>query len=153
MMKKKTMSYVMTGALSFTIWNGVASSPAQAASPQLIKVQTAPSVTRAGTRDFADVMAEQAAALGVYNEADDLETTAQKVRTAKLERQVEALGIDTAGKTEKVLRMEVKKAHEALVHTTADRLGIQRDGLRTRDIISAIAEVNKAEAEPLKGFY
>lgn len=153
MMKKKTMSYVMTGALSFTIWNGAASSPAQAASPQMIKVQTAPSVARAGTRDFADVMAEQAVALGVYNEADDLETTAQKVRQAKLERQAEALGIDTVGKTEKVLRIEVKKAHEALVHTAADRLGIQRDGLRTRDIISAIAEVNKAEAEQLKGFY
>ncbi|MCI2252891.1 hypothetical protein L2D08_00770 [Domibacillus sp. PGB-M46] len=153
-MKKKTMSYVMTGALSITILSGVSSSPAQAASPQLIKEQTTSSVARTGTRNFADIIADQAMALGVYNEHDDLETVAKKVRLAKLQRQAEALHLDTAGKDEKTLRLQVKKAHKAYVHNVADQFGIQTtEGQRTKEIIAAIAEVNKTAAEQLNGFY
>ncbi|WP_046174320.1 hypothetical protein [Domibacillus indicus] len=152
-MKKKTMSYVMTGALSITILSGVSSSPVQAASPQLIKEQAALPVTRSGTKNFADVIAEQAAALGIHIEGDDLETAARKVRLAKLQNQAAALGIETAGKEEKALRLEVKKTHEAHVHTVADYFGIQTDGQRTKDIIAAISEINPAAGEQLNGFY
>ncbi|MCP3761072.1 hypothetical protein NLX67_01515 [Domibacillus sp. A3M-37] len=152
-MKKKTMSYVMTGALSITILSGVSSSPAQAASPQLIKEQAAPSVTRTGTKNFADVIADQAAALGIHIEGDDLETAAKKVRLAKLQHQAAALGIKTDGKEEKALRLEVKKVHETYVHNAAGYFGIETDGQRTKDLITAISEVNSEAAEQLNGFY
>ena len=152
-MKKKTMSYVMTGALSITILSGVPSSPAQAASPLLIKEQAAPSVTRTGTKNFADVITDQAEALGIHIKGDDLETAAKKVRLAKLRKQADALGIHTEGKEEKTLRLEVKKVHETYVHNVADYFGIDTDGQRTKDLIAAISDVNPAAAQQLNGFY
>ncbi|WP_050179981.1 hypothetical protein [Domibacillus robiginosus] len=152
-MKKKTMSYVMTGALSFTILSSVPSSPAQAASPQLTKIQTAPSVARAGTKKFTDVIAAQAAEYGLHIEGDDLETAAKKVRMAKLQSLAEKLNINTDGKTEKALRLEVKETHKTAVYKAADRFGIETDGQRTKEIIAAIAKVNGAAAEQLNGFY
>lgn len=152
-MKKKTMSYVMTSALSITILSGVHSSPAQAASPPLIKEQAAPSVARTGTKNFADVLADQAAALGIHIEGDDLETAAKKVRLAKLQNQAAALGIKTDGKDEKTLRLEVKKSHEAHVHNVADYFGIETTGQRTKDLIAAISNINPEAAEQLNGFY
>jgi hypothetical protein len=152
-MKKKTMSYVMTGALSITILSGVSSSPAQAAFPQLIKEQAAPSVTRTGTKNFADVIAEQAAALGINIEGDDLETSSKKVRQAKLQNQAAALNIEKEGKDEKTLRLEVKKAHETNVYKAADDLGVDTDGKRLKDIITSISDVNPEAAAQLNGFY
>ncbi|OLN23909.1 hypothetical protein BTO30_00305 [Domibacillus antri] len=152
-MKKKTMSYVMTGALSITILSGVHSSPAQAASPQMIKEQAAPSVTRAGTKNFADVIADQAAALGLNIEGDDLETAAKKVRLAKLHQQAAALNIKTDGKDENTIRLEVKKAHETNVFNMADYYGIATDGKRTKDLINEIAAISPQAAAQLNGFY
>lgn len=152
-MKKKTMSYVMTGALSITILSGVPSSPAQAASPQLIKEQVAPSVTRTGMKNFADVIAEQASTLGINIKGDNLEIAAKKVRLAKLQNQAAALNIQTDGKDEKTIRLEVKKAHERNVYNTAAHFGINTEGKRLRDIISSISDVNPEAAGQLNGFY
>lgn len=152
-MKKKTMSYVMTGALSITILSGVPSSPAQAASPQLIKEQVAPSVTRTGTKNFADVIEEQALALGINIEGDDLEKAAKKVRLAKLHNQAEALKIETDGKDEKTIRLEVKKAHEMNVYSAADTLGVNTSGKRLKEIIASISDVNPEAGVQLNGFY
>lgn len=153
MMKKKTMSYVMTGALSITILSGVPSSPAQAASPQLIKEQAAPAVTRSGTKSFAEVIADQAAALGIHIEGDDLETAAKKVRLAKLQKQADYYGIETDNKEEKALRLQIKRAHEVDVHNMADYFGIETEGQRVKEIIASIADVNPEAAQQLNGFY
>lgn len=154
-MKKKTMSYVMSGALSITILSAVSSSPAFGASPQLAREQAALSVTRTGTgtKNFTDVLAEQAAALGLSIDGDDIETAAKKVRLAKLSNQAAALGIDPTDKKEKVLRLEVKKAHEAEVYKWAHKLNIQTKGRRLKEIISAISRKNAQAAAQLHGFY
>ncbi|OKL36239.1 hypothetical protein [Domibacillus mangrovi] len=152
-MKKKTMSYVMTGALSITILSGVPSSPAQAASPHLIKEQAAPTVIRTGTKNFADVIEEQALALGINIKGDDLEIAAKKVRLAKLHNQAAALNIETDGKKEKTIRLEVKKAHEMNVYNAAGNLGVETDGKRLKDIIASISDINPEAAAQLNGFY
>ncbi|OMP68208.1 hypothetical protein [Domibacillus epiphyticus] len=152
-MKKKTMSYVMTGALSITIFSGVHSSPAHAASPQLIKEQTASSVTRTGTKNFSDVIAKQAAALGINIDGDDLETAAKKVRVTKLHNQARSLNIETKDKDEKLLRHEVKHAHEINVYDTANFFGIETAGKRIKDIIDEISHISPEAASQLNGFY
>ncbi len=152
-MKKKTMSYMMTGALSITILSGVSSSPAEAASPQFIREQATASISRTKTKNFADVVAEQAAALGVSINGDSLETAARKVRLAKLNKQAAALGIETADQDEKTLRLYVKKAHEINVYNLADYYGVETEGRRLKDIIADIAAISPESAAQLTGFY
>lgn len=146
-MKKKTMSYVMTGALSISILSSVPTSPVQAQAPQLLKESAAQMTARTGARSFSDVLKEQAAALGVDIEGDDLETAAAKVRQAKLFKQALILNIDPNGKTDRALRKEIAQTYKERVQQAAADLGIHTNGLRSKEIISAIGSADPAAAE------
>ncbi|GLY09414.1 hypothetical protein [Bacillus badius] len=116
-MKKKTMSYVMSGALSIGI---LGSAPSMtAAGPATTKAEMTSYKYKEGQqikpiKDFSDVMREQAEALGIHSENKDIETLAKEVREAKVQQQAAAFGIDTANKDFHTLKQEIRKAQQSL---------------------------------------
>ncbi len=115
-MKKKTMSYVMSGALSISI---LSLSPSiSAASPVVSKSQTASYKYGENNqikpiRSFSDIILEQAEDFGIDPEGKDFETLAGEVRQAKLIRQADHLGIVTSGKDLETLRDDIRNAQRA----------------------------------------
>lgn len=116
-MKKKTMSYVMSGALSIGI---LGSSPSMtAAGPATTNTEMTSYKYRDGQqikpiRDFSDVIREQAQSFGINIKDKDIETLAKEVREEKLKQQAAALGINTWNKDLQTLKSEVRKAQLSL---------------------------------------
>ncbi|MEK4028141.1 MULTISPECIES: hypothetical protein [Bacillaceae] len=116
-MKKRTMSYVMSGALSIGI---LGSAPSMtAAGPATTNAEVTSYKYRDGQqikpiRDFSDVIREQAQTFGINVEDKDIETLAKEVREEKIKQQAAALGIDTSNKDVQTLKSEVRIAQLSL---------------------------------------
>ncbi|HEY9577528.1 MAG TPA: hypothetical protein VIR64_07640 [Pseudobacillus sp.] len=116
-MKKKTMSYVMSGALSISI---LGSTPSMtAAGPATTKAETASYKCREGQpmkgiRDFSDVIRQQAESFGIDPADKDIETLAKEVREAKAKQQAAAFGISTRNKDFRTLKQEIREAQQSL---------------------------------------
>ncbi|KMY55338.1 hypothetical protein AC623_16495 [Bacillus sp. FJAT-27231] len=116
-MKKKTMSYVMSGALSISI---LGSTPSlTAAGPATTKAEAASYKYRdgqqiKGIRDFSDVIREQAASFGIDPANKDIETLAREVREAKVQQQAASFGINTSNKDFQTLKQEIRNAQQSL---------------------------------------
>ncbi|KAB7707204.1 hypothetical protein F9802_09360 [Bacillus aerolatus] len=112
-MKKKTMSYVMSSALSLSI---LGSSPSMtAAGPTTTKAEMASYKYREGQqmkriRDFSDVIREQAEVFGIDSDGKDVETMAKEVREAKLKHQAASFGISTFNKDVQTIKREIRAA-------------------------------------------
>ncbi|WP_203362864.1 hypothetical protein [Bacillus sp. REN10] len=118
-MKKKTMSYVMSGALSISIL-GSAHSIVAAEGPATSVTKTEASSLKykeglqiKKIRDFSEIIREQAEELGIDHNGKDFETVAKEVRETKMKQQAEAYGISHDHKDYQTLTKEVRQAQQA----------------------------------------
>lgn len=116
-MKKKTMSYVMSGALSISILGSAPS--VTAAGPATTKAQTSSYKYREGQqlkpiRDFSALIRKQAEEYGIDPANKDTETLAKEVREEKVKQQAAAFGISTWNKDFNTLKQEIRQAQLAL---------------------------------------
>ncbi|WP_338751302.1 hypothetical protein [Bacillus sp. FJAT-52991] len=117
-MKKKTMSYVMSGALSISIL-GSAHTVAAAEGPATTVTKTEASSLKykeglqiKKIRDFSEIIREQAEEFRIEHNGKDFETVAKEVREAKLKKQAEEYGISHKNKDYQTLMKEVRQAQQ-----------------------------------------
>ncbi|MFK2825395.1 hypothetical protein QYG89_06795 [Bacillus sp. B190/17] len=116
-MKKKTMSYVMSGALSIGI---LGSAPSMtAASPAATKAEISSYKYRDGQqlkriRDFSDIILEQAESFAIDPKNKDLETLAKEVREAKVKQQAAAFGISPLNKDIDTIKHEIRQIQRSM---------------------------------------
>ncbi|WP_100332249.1 hypothetical protein [Bacillus xiapuensis] len=119
-MKKRTMSYVMSGALSISIL-GSAHTYVAAEGPAAESTKTEASSMKykerlqiKKIRDFSDIIGEQAKALGISQQGKDFETVAKEVRETKMKLRAQTYGINTANKDFRLLAEEVRQAEQQI---------------------------------------
>ncbi|MGM7634389.1 hypothetical protein [Bacillus sp. Hm123] len=117
-MKKKTMSYVMSGALSISIL-GSAHTIVAAEGPATSVTKTEASSLKykeglqiKPIRDFSDIVYEQAEQFGIDTKGKNFEAVAKEVREAKMKQQAEAYGISHTDKDYQTLTQEVRQAQQ-----------------------------------------
>ncbi|OZI10710.1 hypothetical protein CEW92_15475 [Bacillaceae bacterium SAS-127] len=117
-MKRKTMSYVMSGALSISIL-GSAHTIVAAEGPATSVTKTEASSLKykeglqiKKIRDFSDIVYEQAEQFGIDTNGKDFEAVAKEVREAKMKQQAETYGISHKDKDYQTLTQEVRQAQQ-----------------------------------------
>ncbi|MGD6958306.1 hypothetical protein ACQCWA_11965 [Rossellomorea aquimaris] len=145
-MNKKTLTYVLTGALSVGIIGAI---PALAAEEDTAK--TNESAVVSGKSEFGghrggghgkfhqneEQLKEKAEELGIDSTDKDTRELAKEIMGAELEKRAKEWGIETEGKDHRAVMEEIRQAE---LNEKAKELGISPDGKDQEEISQAVRE-------------
>jgi hypothetical protein len=145
-MNKKTLTYVLTGALSIGILGAI---PAFAAEEDTAK--TNESAVVSGKSEFGghrggghgkfhlneEQLKEKAEELGIDSTDKDTRELAKEIMGAELEKRAKEWGIETEGKDHRAVMEEIRQAE---LNEKAKELGISTDGKDQEELSQAVRE-------------
>jgi hypothetical protein len=147
-MKKKTLTYVLTGALAVGILGAI---PAFAAEDDTAQTTETASATteketafgghhRGGHGKFGlseEQLKERAQELGIDTADKDTRELAKEVMEAELAKKAKELGIDTEGKDQRAIMEEI---HKVQLEEKAKELGISTEGKEQGELAQEVRE-------------
>jgi inhibitor of KinA sporulation pathway (predicted exonuclease) len=147
-MKKKTLTYVLTGALSVGILGAI---PAFAAEEDSAKTNDSAVVSGKSEPEFGghrggghgkfhlneEQVKEKAEELGIDSTDKDSRELAKEIMDAELEKRAKDLGIETEGKDHRALMDEIRQAE---LNKKAKELGIATDGKDQEELSQEVRE-------------
>jgi hydroxylamine reductase (hybrid-cluster protein) len=149
MNRKRTLTYVLTGALSFGILGTL---PAFAAEEEAGKTNDSAVVSKETVRHRGGghvkfhmnegQLKEKAEELGIDSTNKDSRELAKEIMDAELEKRAKELGIETEGKNQEELAQEIRKA---LVNQKAEELGVETEGKDLEELAEEVREAALAQ--------
>ncbi|RIW33319.1 hypothetical protein D3H55_11725 [Bacillus salacetis] len=157
MMKKKRLTYVLTGALAVGILGAIPAFAAEDDAAQStesnasIEKDTAFGGKHGGGRGKfgfdEEQLKEKAEELGIDTTEKNSRELAKEVMEAQLEKKAKELGIETEGKDHHALMQEIRKVQ---IESKAKELGISTEGKELAELVQEVREaLVKKEAKEL----